>query len=113
MVDKVNHYGERDLALKINEIIDALDSGGGATWAALPDKPAALTSAQAAGTPSIRAIGSTATTAAAGNHTHTGLMTGSATAFNNSAQFADLAAATSAFNSLLAALRTRGIITGA
>ena len=25
MVDKVNNYGERDLALKINEVIDALE----------------------------------------------------------------------------------------
>lgn len=115
MVEKVHHYGERDLALKINEIIDALESGGDAEvpWATITGVPAALTSAQAAGTPSIRAIGSTATTAAAGNHGHTGLMTGSATAINNSATFADLAAATTAYNALLAALRTRGIITGA
>lgn len=115
MVDKVHTYGERDLALKINELIDALDAmeGGAVAWGDITGVPVALTAAQAAGTPSIRAIGATATTAAAGNHTHTGLMTGSATAFNNSATFADLAAATSAFNSLLAALRTRGIITGA
>jgi hypothetical protein len=25
MVDKVNNYGERDLALKINELIDAIN----------------------------------------------------------------------------------------
>lgn len=42
------------------------------TWASLTGIPTALTSAQAAGTASIRAIGATATTAAAGNHTHTG-----------------------------------------
>ena len=40
------------------------------TFSTLSGVPAALTSAQAAGTPSIRAIGTTATTAAAGNHTH-------------------------------------------
>ncbi|MFK0173399.1 hypothetical protein ACIQU5_31915 [Streptomyces sp. NPDC090306] len=42
----------------------------------------------------------------------TGHLTGSATAVNNAATFADLAAATTAYNTLLAALRTRGIITG-
>lgn len=74
MVDKVHTYGERDLALKINELIDAieaLEGGGSVAWASLTGIPAALTTAQAAGTPSIRAIGTTATTAAAGNHTHT------------------------------------------
>ncbi len=48
---------------------------GGTTtvaWGDITDVPATLTSAAAAGTPSIRAIGTTATTAAAGNHTHTG-----------------------------------------
>jgi hypothetical protein len=141
MVDKVHTYGERDLALKINELIDALDAaaGGDVAWADIPDVPAALTSAQAAGTPSIRAIGATATTVVAGNDSRltagaagvatvralgtTGttaaagndarLLTGSATAVNNAATFADLAAATTAYNTLLAALRTRGIITGA
>lgn len=45
--------------------------GGGATaWNDITGVPAALTAAQAAGTASIRAIGTTATTSAAGNHTH-------------------------------------------
>lgn len=53
---------------------DPIDIGGGGesgpvSFGDLTDVPAALTSAQAAGTPSIRAIGTTATTAAAGNHT--------------------------------------------
>lgn len=43
-----------------------------AAWDDVTGVPAALTAAQAAGTASIRAIGTTATTAAAGNHTHTG-----------------------------------------
>lgn len=41
-------------------------------WSQLSSIPAALTAAQAAGTASIRAIGTTATTAAAGNHSHNG-----------------------------------------
>lgn len=54
---------------------DPIDIGGGGesgpvSFGDLTDVPAALTSAQAAGTPSIRAIGTTATTAAAGNHAH-------------------------------------------
>ncbi len=39
-------------------------------WNDVTGIPAALTSAQAAGTASIRAIGTTATTAAAGDHDH-------------------------------------------
>ncbi|MEE1738821.1 hypothetical protein PUR49_20245, partial [Streptomyces sp. BE147] len=62
--------------------------------------------AGAAGTATVRALGTTATTAAAGNDAR--LLTGTATAVNNAA-----AAPTQAeFNALLAALRTRGIITG-
>lgn len=71
-----------------------------------------LTADQAAATPSIRTLGTAATQAAAGNHTHAGLMTGSAAAVNNSVA-ADTAAMVTDFNALLAALRTRGIITGA
>lgn len=44
---------------------------GSVDWDNVDNVPVALTAAQAAATPSIRAIGSTATTAAAGNHTHT------------------------------------------
>lgn len=44
---------------------------GSVDWSNVENVPVALTVAQAAGTPSIRAIGTTATTAAAGNHTHT------------------------------------------
>lgn len=44
---------------------------GAVSWSNVEDIPVALTAAQAAATPSIRAIGTTATTAAAGNHTHT------------------------------------------
>ncbi|WP_103505099.1 MULTISPECIES: hypothetical protein [unclassified Streptomyces] len=71
-------------------------------------------SAAAAGTASVRALaGGTATTASASDHTHAGLLIGSATAVNESAEFADLAEATTAYNALLAALRLRGIISGA
>lgn len=89
-----------------------LPEGGGSTaWAEITGVPAALTAAQAAGTPSIRALGTTATTAAAGNDAR--LLLSTAPVVNNAATFADLAAATTAYNALLAALRTRGIITGA
>lgn len=44
---------------------------GTVDWSNVENVPEALTAAQAAGTPSIRAIGTSATTAAAGNHTHT------------------------------------------
>lgn len=44
---------------------------GNVPWGDIDSVPAALTSAQAAGAASIRAIGTTATTAAAGNHAHT------------------------------------------
>lgn len=63
-----------------------------------------------AGTSSL-ALGTTASTAAPGNHTHSGLLTGSATAVNNSTA-TDVAGLVTDFNNLLAALRTRGIITG-
>jgi hypothetical protein len=51
--------------------------------------PAALKTAQAAGTPSIRAIGTTATTAAAGNHSH-GAATGTTAGFMSAADKAKL-----------------------
>jgi hypothetical protein len=41
------------------------------------------------------------------------LLTGAKPTINNAATFTDLAAATTAYNNLLAALRTRGIIGGA
>lgn len=72
---------------------------------------AAARTAIGAGTSSL-AIGTTASTAAAGNHTHTGLLTGSATAVNNSTA-TDVAGLVTDFNALLGALRARGIITGA
>lgn len=52
-------------------VADAAGGGGPVAWASIPDVPAALTTAAAAGTPSIRAIGTTATTAKAGNYTPT------------------------------------------
>lgn len=71
--------------------------GGDVAWADIDNVPAALTTAQAAATPSIRAIGTTATTAAAGNHTHTATATtataiGPGTATNVQGILAELAA---------------------
>ncbi|MFB7007888.1 MULTISPECIES: hypothetical protein [unclassified Streptomyces] len=87
--------------------------GTTATTAAAGDHThTGLTADAAAGTASIRTLGTTATSAAAGNHTHTGLLTGSATAVNNSTA-TDAAGLVADFNALLAALRSRGIITGA
>lgn len=48
----------------------ALQPGDGVPWSDVTGVPAALTTAQEAGTASIREIGTTGTTAAAGNHTH-------------------------------------------
>lgn len=56
--------------LAMDEILVPGESGPTA-WASITGVPVALTTAQAAATPSIRALGTTATTAAAGNHTHT------------------------------------------
>ena len=44
--------------------------GGAVAWGDITDVPVALTAAQAASTPSIRALGSTATTASPGTHNH-------------------------------------------
>lgn len=82
---------------------------GATATTAVAGNDARLT-AGAAGTATVRALGATATTAAAGNDAR--LLTGSAGAVNNAATFADLTAATTAYNALLAALRTRGVITG-
>ena len=112
MVDKVEQYGERSLAIKINEVIDVLNGlevGGSVAWGDITGVPAALTTAQAAGTASIRAIGTTATTAAAGNHTHTGLMTGSAVA-QAASTATDVPGLLADFNALLTKLRNRGVI---
>jgi hypothetical protein len=68
MVDKVQHYGERDLALKINELIDALDAVEADT------------------------------------------LTGEPVAQANTGGGATLATLITDFNSLLAKLRTRGIL---
>jgi hypothetical protein len=112
MVDKIAHYGDRAVVTKINEVIDALtalQTGGSVDWGSIQNIPAALTTPAAAGTPSIRAIGTTATTAAAGNHTHTGLMSGSAVAQAASVA-ADVPALLTDFNALLTKLRNRGVI---
>lgn len=109
----------------------ALDDSGvevSVGWSSITDKPTTFAptigatastavagndtrlTAGAAGTATVRALGTSSTTACAGNDSR--LLTGSATAVNNAATFADLTAATTAYNTLLAALRTRGIITG-
>ncbi|MFJ2702979.1 hypothetical protein ACIO3R_07240 [Streptomyces sp. NPDC087428] len=135
--------------------------GGGSTaWADITGKPATFPpaigatastavagndprlTAGAAATATVRAIGTAATTAAAGDHTHTGLTADaaagtasirtlgtaatSAAAGNhthtglltgtatavNNSTATDAAGAVTDFNALLAVLRTRGIITG-
>lgn len=98
-------------------------------WGDITDVPAYLTSAQAAGTASIRAIGTTATTAAAGNHTHNAATT-TAHGFMSAADKVKLNAITqiaaptitvpedvdyvgvnAAFESLISALRDAGVFT--
>lgn len=49
-------------------VIFDLPSGGSTAWVDITGVPAPLTSAAAAGTPSIRAIGTTPTTAKAGDY---------------------------------------------
>ncbi|MDN3244157.1 head fiber protein [Streptomyces sp. ZSW22] len=71
-----------------------------------------LTADQAAGTGSVRTLGTGATQAAAGNHSHSGLMSGSASAMADSTA-TDVPGLVTDFNNLLAALRTRGVISGA
>lgn len=60
------------LVIEEDATVEGLSGEGGSgavAWDDIEDVPAPLTAAQAAGTPSIRAIGTSATTAAAGNHT--------------------------------------------
>lgn len=110
-----------DLALPANDSRLTAGAAGTATVRAIGATATttvagndARLSAAAVGTASVRAlVGGTALTASASDHTHTGLMTSTATAVNNAAvPFADLSAAATAYNTLLAALRTRGVITG-
>jgi len=67
---------------------------------------AAARTAISAGTSSL-VLGTSASTAAAGNHTHPGLLTGSASAV---ADAADEASAVVQLNALLGVLRSRGIL---
>lgn len=68
----------------------------------------------ASGTFAIARIptGTSGTTVALGNHTHTGLMTGSAAAVADS-EATDVAELVADFNALLDALAARGVITNA
>jgi hypothetical protein len=102
---------------------------GATAWNDITGVPVALTAAQADGTASIRAIGTTATTAAAGDHTHTDATT-TAAGFMSDADKVKLngivptAAPTiaipdpvdddsviAAFDALIGALRASGILT--
>lgn len=65
-------------------LISGGGDGDGVAWANINDVPDSLTSPQASGTPSIRSIGTGATQAAAGNHTHAAATT-SANGFMSSA----------------------------
>lgn len=87
-------------------ITDATATGKAVLTAA---STAAARTAIGAGTSSL-AIGTTGTTAAAGNDAR--LLTGTVTAINTAVTFADLTAATTAYNALLTALRARGVISG-
>lgn len=89
-----------------NDITDASTVGKAVLTAA---DAAAARAAIGAGTSSLT-LGTTGTTAAAGNHTHAGLMTGTATNVPDSAA-ADVATLVTDFNNLLAALAARGVIT--
>ncbi|MCM8555347.1 head fiber protein [Streptomyces sp. STCH 565 A] len=83
--------------------IDADGAAGGSTaWDDVTGKPATFPPT----------IGATASTAAAGNHTHTGLLSGAASAVNDSTA-TDAAGLVEDFNALLVALRSRGVISGA
>lgn len=78
------YFGSQELRALLRSLdsLAGMDSGGSdaVLWSNISGVPTALTSAQAAGTPSIRAIGTTATTAAAGNHNHAiSSLTGTAT----------------------------------
>ena len=107
-----------DAIAEVRTVVDGLESGGSSVaWDDVTGKPAvigagateaAARAAIGAGTSSL-ALGTGGTQAAAGNHTHAGLMTGSAAAIADSAA-EDVAALLADFNALLAALRTRGVI---
>lgn len=83
-------------------VVGASSGGGDAVaWDDIADKPETFPPT----------IGATGTTAAPGNHTHTGLLTGAAAEVNNSTA-EDAPGLVADFNALLVALRARGIITG-
>src|SRR5690606_22163933 len=118
-----------------NQLVDAITEARGnvdtaettAAWATVSGKPTtfpptigaaadqavagndARLSAGAAGTATVRALGTGAARAAAGAHTHTGLMTGSAPTAADSAA-TDVTELVADYNALLAALRTRGVL---
>jgi hypothetical protein len=112
----------------VDLVVVSDDTGGGtaADWADITGKPSTFAptigttastaiagndtrlTAGAAATATVRALGTAATTAAAGNDTR--LLTGSATAVNSAAGATPTKAE---YDALLTALRARGIITGA
>lgn len=152
--DFANLAVNNDTELGSAVLTEGEGGGGAVAWGDIEGVPAALTSAPAAGTAGIRAIGATGTTVVAGNdarltdartpttHTHAGadissgtvpfariptgttastvalgnhghgngLMAASAPPIADATEFADLPAAVTAHNALLAALRTRGVI---
>ncbi|MET7321519.1 head fiber protein [Streptomyces sp. NPDC005549] len=63
----------------------------------------------AAGAATVRQLGTGATQAAAGNHSHAGLMSGSAPSVADSTA-TDVPGLVADFNALLAVLRTRGVL---
>lgn len=131
MYANLNSGTHDDPLQEVAEIVviggDFTGGGGSVDWTDITNKPSTFTptigttsttavagndsrlTAGSAGTATVRALGTTSTTACAGNDSR--LLTGSATAVNSSTA-SDVATLVSNFNSLLTALRSRGIITG-
>lgn len=121
-------FDERGIAPKVRESLEYLDnkeggSDGSAAWTDITGKPAVIAAGAdaveartviGAGTSNL-AIGATATTAAAGNHTHAAATTAAIGMVKMAAAQADststdAAGVVSDFNALLAKLRTAGLL---
>jgi hypothetical protein len=105
----------------LEELTDAVGEAGSevsVSWDDVEDKPSEFPPAShehsaadiTSGTLNIARIptGTSSSTVSLGNHSHTGLMTGSASAVADSSE--ETSPTTAEFNALLAALRSRGVI---
>jgi len=104
-----NHNGVYAPAAHTHASTDISDATAVGLDVLTAEDAATARAAIGAGTSDLE-LGTSGTTAAAGNHTHQGLMTGSATAVADS-EAEDVPGLVADFNALLAALRSRGIIT--